>query len=640
MEDKTVLLLISPSKIKKSMKIGDSIFDALIDMNIPIRSLCSGRGRCGHCKVQILEGAKILNYLTQTEHELLEPEEIDQGFRLACQTKISNGPGTITLALTERSIIHTQCLQLEGSTRDITLKPLLKKIFLKVPPPTLEDIRSDEERLLQILHKQSGIESEELSIKFDVKIKLSEILRCSKWEVTVVLWENQVISIENGDTTDHIYGIACDLGSTKVAGYLIDLKTGAIMSQIAEMNKQVSCGEDIISRISYVINGNKSRLNHLQNLALSTINEIIKKCCEKTSISYEEIYEIVLVGNTCMQQLFLGIDPVYLSKAPYPPTLSRSLNLPSKLIGLNSNKNANLHIAPIIGGFVGGDCVAAILASGMLLSDEISICIDIGTNTEIVLGNNGGGNAVSCASGPAFEGMHIKYGIRAAPGAISSIKINSNDPDDIRIRTINNDKPIGLCGSAIVDIPAELLKAGIINEFGTYNRDLETELKRLRKGKTGLEYVIAWKKDTDLITDIVFSQADIREIQKAKAAIHTGAALLMDIMQCKEEDIDHVYLAGAFGCYINPESACLIGMYPEIPQKKIEFIGNAAGTGARFMILSKDQRNFSKIIQKKVKYYELATHPKFQEEYISSTLFPHKDLNRFPHSSTILKMNL
>ncbi len=640
MEDKTVLLLISPGKMKKRLKLGDTIYSALIDLNIPIRSLCSGRGKCGRCKIQILEGSNFLNYSTQAEQELLESEEINQEFRLACQTKISKVPGRVFLNLLERSTIDEQCLQLEGFAREIKLKPLLKKIFIKISPPTLKDTRSDEERLLKTLQNRSGIKFEEILINYNLLFELSKILRQSNWEVTVVIWKNQIIGIERDDTTNHIYGIACDLGSTKVAGYLIDLKTGDIISQLAKMNKQVSCGEDIISRISYVINGDETSLNRLQNLAVLTINKIIKDCCAKSDISYEEIYEIVIVGNTCMQQLLLGIDPVYLSNAPYPPTLSRSLNLPSKVIGLYSNDNANLYIAPTIGGFVGGDCIAAVLASGMLLSNKTTICIDIGTNTEIVLGNKKGANAVSCASGPAFEGMHIKYGMRAASGAISSVKINSNDPDDIEIDTINNKKPIGLCGSAIVDIPAELLKAGVLNKFGAFNKEMESELKRLRMGKIGLEYVITWKKDTDLIRDIIFTQEDIREIQKAKAAIHTGAALLMDLMECKKEDIDHVYLAGAFGCYINPKSACLIGMYPEISQEKIKFIGNAAGTGAQFMLLSEDQRNFSKIIQKKVKYYELATHPKFQEEFINSTLFPHKDLNRFPQSATILKMHL
>jgi uncharacterized 2Fe-2S/4Fe-4S cluster protein (DUF4445 family) len=638
MEEKTILLLISPGKIENRLNLGDSIYTALINLNIPIQSLCSGRGMCGRCKIQILNGSNFLNYPTQAEQELLEPEEIEQGYRLACQTKIDNVPGTVSLNILERSIIDKQNLQLEGVAREIKIKPLLKKFFIKIAPPTLKDTRSDEERLLKALQDISGIRSEDILINYNLIFELSKILRQSNWEVTIVLWKNEIIGIERDDTTNHIYGVACDLGSTKVAGYLIDLKTGAIISQVAKMNKQVSCGEDIISRMSYVINGDERSLNRLQNLAVSTINKIIKVCCEKSDISYKEIYEIVIVGNTCMQQLLLGINPVYLSNAPYPPTLTRNLNLPSRVIGLNSNENANLHIAPTIGGFVGGDCIAAVLASGMLLSSKISICIDIGTNTEIVLGNKKGANAVSCASGPAFEGMHIKFGMRAASGAISSVKINSNDADDIEINTINNKKPIGLCGSAIIDIPAELLKAKVVNKFGAFNKEMESELKRLRMGKRGLEYVITWKKDTDLTTDIIFSQSDIREIQKAKAAIHTGAALLMDLMGCKKEDVDRVYLAGAFGCYINPKNACIIGMYPEISQEKIKFIGNAAGTGARFMLLSEDQRNFSKIIQKKVKYYELATHPKFQEEFVNSTLFPHKDLNLFPQSAIILNM--
>jgi uncharacterized 2Fe-2S/4Fe-4S cluster protein (DUF4445 family) len=639
MKEKTSLVLISPNKKRKRMKLGDSLYDALIDMNIPIRSLCSGRGTCGRCKIQVEKGENHLNNLTQTEYIFLTTEEINQGFRLACQAKITNSFGIISIKLPERSIIDKQSFQLEGISREVELNPLLNKFFIKINPPTLKDSRSDEERLLKSLFNMTGIEPEDIFIKNNLFPKLSKILRQYDWEATIVKWKNQILNIEGNNTSDHLYGLAFDLGTTKVAGYLIDLKTGTTIYQHAEMNKQVSCGEDVISRISYVINGNQSGLNRIKKLAVSTLNTIIKICCEKSDIKYQDIYEIVLVGNTCMQQLLLGLDPMYLSKAPYTPTLSRSLDLPSKSVGLYSNENANLHIAPIIGGFIGGDCIAAILASGMLLSSDISMLIDIGTNTEIVLGNQDGAKAVSCASGPAFEGMHIKCGIRATSGAISKVKVDANNPDNIKVDTVNNEKPIGICGSAIVDLPAELLKARLISKFGAFNKHREKDLKRVREGRNGMEYVVSWKEENDLNKNIIFTQTDIREIQKAKAAIHTGASLLMDLMNCKIEDIENVYLAGAFGCYIDPENASIIGMYPEFPIKKFNFIGNAAGSGARLMLLSEEQRNISKKIKDIVKYYELATHPRFQEEFINSTLFPHKYLNLFPNSTKYLNLD-
>ena len=630
-------VLIEPDGKTIELEIGDTLYEALSRLNIPIQSLCSGRGKCGRCKVKIVKGTLFLNYITPTEFQQLTEKEVEDGFRLACQAKISMVPGAIVVIVPERSLYEEQVLQVEGLEIQVKPAPLIAKYFVKLTKPTLKDPRSDEDRLLAKLKQQHDLKP--LTINSDLRTlqALPKTLRNNDWKSTVVMWREKIIGIEGGDTRSRCFGLAVDLGTTKVVGYLMNLNTGKVLSQCAQMNEQIRCGEDVISRIAYILQKREEGLNDLQKRAINTINMITQKCCEEASVLPEEIYEFTIVGNTCMQLLCLGIPPNYLASLPYTPVVGRGFDIQAQEVGLKGHINANLHILPVIGGFVGGDNVAVILATNMLNSDNVIMCIDIGTNTEIDLGNKKKVMAVSCASGPAFEGMHIRLGMRAAPGAISKISIDPENPEHVKYETISGEAPIGICGSAMVDILAELLKAGVIDKQGGYNKSLIESIQRLRIGESGIEYVVAWQNDTALNTDIIFTQGDIREIQKAKAAIHAGASLLMDQMGYEETDIETLYIAGAFGCYINPENARLIGMYPEIPIERIEFVGNAAGTGARLSLISKTKNEFCEEIRKKVKYFELATHPKFNEEFVASTLLPHQDIGRYPESIKFLE---
>ncbi|NIM97174.1 MAG: DUF4445 domain-containing protein, partial [candidate division Zixibacteria bacterium] len=304
--------------------------------------------------------------------------------------------------------------------------------------------------------------------------------------------------------------------------------------------------------------------------------------------------------------------------------------------GLKSHPAANSYFVPVIGGFVGADNVAVILATRMLESDEICMALDIGTNTEIDLGNKDRVWTDSCASGPAFEGMSIKHGMRAATGSIERVSI---EPDtlEVNIQTIEDEPAIGLCGSALVDIPAELFKTGLIDWTGRINTKLSKETKRLRKGPDGWEFVIAWQPETATDTDIVITQGDVRELQKAKAAMRTGAGILMKRMEVTENDISKLYMAGAFGNYIDPENARTIGMYPELPLEKVVFVGNIAGTGSRMCLLSREEREYAEKISTTAKYYELAADKDFQEEYINAMYLPHKDLSKYPDTVELLR---
>jgi uncharacterized 2Fe-2S/4Fe-4S cluster protein (DUF4445 family) len=403
----------------------------------------------------------------------------------------------------------------------------------------------------------------------------------------------------------------------------------------AKMNPQIPFGEDILSRITYVIMNGSKALNEIQKAVTKGINSILKECCNKANINVQEIYEVNLVGNTAMHHLFLGLWPKYLTYSPFVPVIRRGIDIKASKLGLKIHSNANSHFLPIIGGFVGSDHTAVLLASKMMESKKIMMAIDVGTNTEISLGNRDQIRVCSCASGPAFEGMATKFGMRASTGAIEQITID-NKTLTVSYRTIENNIPIGICGSGFIDGLAELLKCGLISQKGNFIPELAKKTDRLRKSSMGWEFVIAWKKETILETDIVISQRDIRELQKAKAAIHTGAEILMKRMNITEDKICNLVVAGAFGNFINPENACIIGMYPEISLEKIQFMGNLAGTGARMTLISKELREFTEEISNKVKYYELAVDRGFQKEYIQSLDFPHANLKKYPRTTELL----
>ncbi len=621
-------------EVEKSVKGGIRILDAALSINLRLTSICGGRGSCGKCKMKVLSGHELLTDVTPIEKKLMTDEELKEGYRLACLARVKEKTGTLKLQIPKTSILTEQILQVEGVDLHVSLNPMVQKYFVELPKPNIENPVSDEDRLIVELEKQFKLDKIKLGAKIIHDLPL--ILREANWKVTAVTWNGEIIAVEKGDSSRRNYGFAVDIGTTKVAGFLVDLDTGKTICRRGIMNPQIKHGEDVVSRITYVMEKGQKGLKELQKEIIQGINQLMVNCCRETGVSEENIYEHVFVGNTCMQLLFLGVWPVYLALSPYTPVLRRGVNIDSAELGLKGNKGAKTYFLPVIGGFVGADNVAVVLVTDILNSEERVMAIDVGTNTEIDIGNKEIVMATSCASGPAFEGMHIKHGMKAAAGAIERFSVDISDPDKVYYLTIGDKKPIGICGSAMIDIVANLFKAGLIDERGTFNKDLLGTVERLRKGEKGLEYVIAWKEETESSEDIVFTQQDVREVQKAKAAIHTGAKLLMKEMKLKEEDIYKVYIAGAFGNYIDPENARVIGMYPEFPLKIIEFIGNAAGTGARLTLLSKEKRRYAENISEKVKYLELAAHKGFSKEYFDSLYIPHREINEYPHVKKLL----
>lgn len=624
-----VRIVFEPLGKRGEFNPGVSLIEAARRVGIRISSLCGGRGVCGKCKVKVIDGR--VSEVTESEQRLISGDELMKGYRLACQLKIYSDS---TIYIPKSSLVGYQRMLVEGLKVRVKLNPLVKKYYLELPKPSISDQIGDDCRILRELEK-IGLK---VDFEFTVLKDLPELLRRADWRVTVTVWgEREIISVEEGDTREKIYGFACDIGTTKIAGKLIDLSTGEELSASSTMNPQIQLGEDLITRIQYVVERGTDGLIEAQRLVTSAINELINDCCRKAGVSPDNIYELCFVGNTGMQCLFLGIWPKFLALSPYTPPRKRSVTASSRNLGLNACKNAKVFFLPVIGGFVGADNVAVLMATDLLKSKETCMAIDVGTNTEIDLCFNGRVMADSCASGPAFEGMSIKHGMRAASGAIERISI---DPEsyDVAYETIGGEPPVGLCGSALIDALAELLKAGLIDLSGAFNHELAKQTKRLRRGEDGAwEFVVAWSGETGTGEDIVITQRDIRELQKAKAAMHTGAAILMKRLGVKSKEIKKLFIAGAFGNYLNPDNARVIGMIPEVPLSRIRFIGNAALTGAEMALTSREMREYSEEIAEKVVYFELASDPDFQEEFLNSTFLPHRDLSKFPETRKLLE---
>ena len=608
--------------------IGESLYLAAKAANV--ESLCGGRGLCGKCRIIIKEGKSLISSPSVSEEKFLSKEEFIKGYRLACQAVVVNA-GKIIVEIPFESRVGKQKLAVLGMEAKVELNPYIKKYFLEVPSPTLKDFKPDFERII-----------EALKLKYDLNIrrinyyalkKLPMTLRSSEFKVTLVIKaEKEIIDVEEENKEKELYGFAVDIGTTKVAGYLMDLNNGKVVATVSMMNPQIPYGEDVISRISYA-SKNPLNLEALHKTIIDGVNQLIKEACDKTNIDSKSIYELVIVGNTVMHHLFFNINPKFLGSSPYVPTLKSSFYVKSKEIGVGIHPEAEVYSLPLIAGFVGADAVADILATEIYKLKEKALLIDIGTNTEIILSNGSKLICCSTASGPAFEGAHITHGMRAATGAIEKVWIN---PEDLNptYKTVDDEEPRGICGSGIVDAISEMLKAKIID----FNGRIKTEINnsRIRKNNNTIEYVIAWKEETAINKDITITQKDIFEIQLAKAAIYTGISILMNKFNVEPKELSKVFIAGAFGLYLNSESAKTIGMIPDIPLNKIIFAGNTAGSGARMALTSKKIRDEAENLVNEIKYIELAAEPNFEHEFASALRLPHKNVNLFPSVRKIL----
>lgn len=580
-----------------------SLLDCARQLGVELVCLCNGAGTCHGCRIQVMEGT--ISPLTTVEKEFFSTEELEQGYRLACQTYAKSD---LKIRVPPISITAQQRTQVESKEVIITPDPPIISYQLDIAAPSLADLRADDQRLLDSLRKQHKVKGR-LRIDDSVLRYMSPKLCSWKWQAQASLRDNEIIALNS--TYTPTLGLAVDLGTTKIAAYLVDLETGETLAATGIMNPQISYGEDVITRIDKA-SKSAAETALLQNLVVTAINQIVIGLCNEINTQPENILEAVVVGNTAMHHLFLRLPVTQLSRAPYVPTVSKAIDIKAREVGLNIAPGYYVHLLPNIAGFVGADHVATLIATEPWKAGKYVLTVDIGTNTEVCLVSNNDMTSVSCASGPAFEGAYILQGMRAASGAIEHVRLVNGL---VEYQTIQGTTPVGLCGSGVIDTVAQLYLNGVVDRSGR----MTDKHPRVRHGKEGLEFVLVEERESGNGRAIVITQQDIRTTQLAKSAIHTGIKLLLEGKKCCEAEIEHVIIAGAFGTYIDISSAMTIGMLPELPLNRFQQVGNAAGTGARLALASCQKRREAQEIARRVKYIELAADQRFTLNFVEGT---------------------
>lgn len=601
MGKKIFVIDMQPVGRRIEIKSGKTLLDASREAGVGVVSLCGGEGWCDSCQVRIASGE--VNPPSQSEIDSIGQERINDGFRLACQAiPLSD----IRIDIPPESLSTPQRLQVEGKDFNIPINPAVQAVDLELSPPALDDLRADAARVNTRLAEESF---QDTRIELPVLEVLSDIIRKYKWSARFVLREKEVIGILPSGA--EIFGISVDIGTTKIAVYLVNLSSGEIVGKVGEMNPQIAYGEDIISRISFSMEHKDGR-EQLQKAIAETLNAKIQELCKLAGIDRGQIVDSVIVGNTAMHHLFTGLPVGQLVFAPYVPALNAAIDFRAKDLGIMIAPGAYIHLLPNIAGYVGADHSAVILSTELWKTKETVLAIDIGTNTEISLVSKGKISSCSCASGPAFEGAHIKHGMRAAPGAIERVQIKDGE---IKLFTIDNQAPVGICGSGILDVVAEMKNANLMNEKGAIQAG--SPFTRL-DAKNLSELLLVPGSESGNHQDITISRKDVNEIQLAKAAIRAGLDILLIEAGIQADDVDRVLVAGAFGTYISVPNAIEIGMFPRIPLSRFQQIGNAAGMGAVQALISIKHRHLISEVIKDVDYIELTTYPTFQELYMKA----------------------
>jgi len=580
----------------------ESILACARRLGVGINSICGGEGTCHSCKVQVLSGT--VSKPTPNEREAFNSREVKEGWRLACQTYPASD---CKIAVPAESMTTPQRVQVEGLQVKISPEPSVRVYRLRLAAPSLKAPQADADRLLKALNQQHKLRCAKIDI--GALRTISDQLRSWKWRSQAVVRNGEVIAIL--PPRSRRLGLAIDLGTTKVAGYLVDLSDGRTLAAKGTMNAQISYGEDIISRINRAVKSPDGGVQ-LQRLAVEAINELCADLCAEAHADTEQVVEAVVVGNTAMHHLLLNLPVKQLAVSPFVPAISRSLEVKARDLGLGIAPGAYVHLLPNIAGFVGADHVSMLLATDAWQAKETTVALDIGTNTEVSLIHKGKITTTSCASGPAFEGGHIKYGMRAATGAIERLRIDS---DRIHYQTIDGVPPVGICGSGILDALAQLYLAEIIDEGGR----IMDNRPRVRAYKGQREFILVSKGERNGKPAITITQHDVRELQLAKAAIRAGIQVLLETSGCGQDDIKQVIIAGAFGTYIDISSAVAIGMLPPIPLNRFRQVGNAAGMGAKLALISLRSRARAQALASRVSYIELASSPNFQPTFMQAS---------------------
>ncbi|MDD5128350.1 MAG: ASKHA domain-containing protein [Candidatus Omnitrophica bacterium] len=616
-----------------------TILSAAISAGVYINSVCGGDGVCGRCKVVLKKGQ-----VSEQLNGIISEEERKNNIYLACLTNIHSDleveiPESSRLIFDNPNSarIGEGLGNLYSKTEDIhPVEPKLKeglfkhspfatKIYLELPAPTLNDSISDLERIYRALRTYEDFPVIQTGL-FNIR-QLGELLRDSDWKVTLTLGKRndtvEIVLVEPGNTTDKNFGFCFDIGTTTISGQLVDLNSKKVLGTKATYNQQTTFGNDVITRIVYA--GQSDGLEKLHQAVCNTMNQIIRELVQENNIDLNDVNCIVCSGNTTMIHLLLSVDPGHIRKEPYVPTANFLPVLRAAEAGININPRGLLSCVPGVSSYVGGDTTAGVLSSGIYQNDKLCMLIDIGTNGEIVLGSKDFLVACAASAGPAFEGSGITSGMRASNGAIQKVSINKTD-FEVKYATIGDKKPRGICGSGYIDLLSSMLEAGIIDRSGK----IKVEGKRIRQTATGKEFIVCFKHESDALSDIVITEADIENLKRSKAAIFSATAILVKHLDLSFSEVHKIFIAGGFGTYLDIERAIEIGLLPDLPRSKFAFIGNSSLAGANQILLSSQAMAMANTLASKITYFELSVDSRYMDEYGQALFFPHTDLAKFP----------
>jgi uncharacterized 2Fe-2S/4Fe-4S cluster protein (DUF4445 family) len=607
-------ILFLPGKKIAHFEAGTTFRDAALELGIVIESTCAGIGTCAKCKVNIKEG---VNPPAKVEEQLLTPQELAKGVRLSCQARLT---GDSVCVIPQESLTFGDQIMTEGTKGRFPLNPDLKKILLPVPPAELGEKYFDFEKLRAELQQRGHRISH---YPFHAVRKIAHLLRDNDYRITAVVDDGQLLTLEAGDTTPTLYGVAVDIGTTTVAAKLLNLHSGEVAAVASALNPQKAYGADVISRINYIVE-HPGGLELLHRLIIKQMNELTAQLCAKAEIHPENIYKLAVAGNTVMQHIALNIDPRHLAYMPYTPAFQGPATLNVKELGLKINEHGVAYFLPNLACFVGSDITSVLTVLDLEEQEAIQLVVDIGTNGEMVLGSKNKLLCCSSPAGPAWEGAYITWGMRAARGAIERAEIVDGD---LQFRTISGADPIGICGSGLLDLVCEFVRTGVIDKTGrilnvaempaTVGEKLKT---RLVHHDNGANHIALAKIDEE--RSIMLMQKDIREVQLAKSAIAAGIRILMAELKVQPEDIANVYIAGAFGNHVRGQDAIDSGLIPPVPVERIKFIGNAALAGAEAVLLSNEARRKAEQLAAVVGYVEISDRSDFHELFVGAMHFP------------------
>jgi uncharacterized 2Fe-2S/4Fe-4S cluster protein (DUF4445 family) len=626
-----------PYETEIEVEDGDTVIRAALEAGVHVNASCGGEGVCGKCRVLIEDGI-----VEGGISEKLSEEDRESGYRLACQAMVISDlvvripvestidHSVLKLQAAPRRTAHIREMNFEElKERGLFVAPVEKK-YLELPEPTAQDNLPDITRLISYLKLKH--DEHRLEVDLSVIRKLPDVIREEDFKVTATLvrpvrdvGKTRLINVQPGDTTGQNYAIAMDIGTTTIYGRVIDLISGEVLAEHGEFNGQISYGEYVISRIVYA--EKLGGLEKLNQVVLGTINKILNKIVKGSGVDPEDIATITVAGNTTMTQLLVAVNPRFIRRAPYIPAATLYPPIKATELGMDLGRHVTALIYPAVSSYVGGDIVAGVMGSGIYRTEELTLYLDVGTNAEIVIGNQDWLACAACSAGPAFEGGGLKFGMRASKGAIEDFSIDPVTLEPMLI-TIGNVRPKGICGSGLIIMVATFFEMGIINNLGKFDRDLDTP--RIREEDGIYEYVLAWKDETQIDRDVTLTEIDIENLIRAKGAIYSGCMTLLTEVGMGIEDIEKIILAGGFGSYVDLEKAMTIGLLPEMDPEKVIFIGNGSLMGAKMSSLTNRIRRDVVEVTKKMTNFELSDTPSYMDNYIAALFLPHTDLNKFP----------